>query len=95
MKLIFNTGASKPKGGSWLWDATAKESARHLANSVDELFEYSLHDVDPCDMVGIPIRNEDNQQETPIGIFFRRMDQNSRDVHWTIFDKMTQSNESY
>jgi hypothetical protein len=62
---------------------------------VDALFEYSLHDLHPSDMVGISIHNADNQQDRPVGLSFRRRDQISRDVLWSVFDKVTQSNTRY
>ena len=39
----------------------ARDPARHFANSVDELFEYSLRDLDPSDIVYISIHNPDNE----------------------------------
>lgn len=41
--------------------ATARDPVRHFANSVDELFEYSLRDLQPGDMVEISIHNADIQ----------------------------------
>jgi len=67
---------------------------RYFADSVDELFEYSLRDLDPSDMVGISIHNATNRQDRPIGLGFRR-DQISRDVLWSVFDKVIQSNARY
>jgi hypothetical protein len=78
-----------------LASAAARDPARHFANSVDELFEYSLRDLEPADMVGISIHNADNQQDRPIGLSFRRRDQISRDVLWSVFEKVTQSNARY
>jgi hypothetical protein len=62
---------------------------------VDALFEYSLRDLEPSDVVGISIHNADNQQERPIGLSFRRKDQISRNVRWSVFVKVTQSNARY
>ena len=70
-------------------------TARYFANSVDARFEYSLRDFHPSDMVGISIHNADNQQDRQIGLSFRRRDQISRDVLWSVFDKVTQSNARY
>jgi hypothetical protein len=70
--------------------AAAQDPTRHFANSVDELFEYSLRDLDPSDMVGISIHNANNQQDRPVGLSFRRRYQISRDVLWSVFDKVTQ-----
>ena len=43
-------------------------------------------------MARITIQNEGNQSDTPIGFIFRRKDQLSSDVVWSVFDKGTQSN---
>jgi hypothetical protein len=54
--------------------AAARAPVRHFTNGVDELFEYSLRDFEPSDMVAIFIHNADNQQDKPIGLSFRRGD---------------------
>jgi len=54
--------------------AAARYSERNFANSVDDLFEYSLRDLDPSDMMGISIHNAGNQQERPVGMSFRKRD---------------------
>jgi hypothetical protein len=46
-------------------------------------------------MVGISIQNADNQQDKPLGTSFRRRDQISRDVLWSVFEKVMQSNARY
>lgn len=69
-----------------------RDTARHFANSVEEPFEYSLRDLDPSDMVGVSIHNADNQQNRPVWMSFRKRDQISRDVMWSVFDIVTQSN---
>ena len=72
-----------------------RDPVRHFATSVDELFEYSLRDLAPCDMVGISIHNADNQQDKPIGLSFRRRDHISQQVLWSVFEKVTQSKARY
>jgi hypothetical protein len=62
----------------------------HFLASVNELFEYVLRDASDSDMVGITIRNEVNQNNKPIGISFRRKDQLSGDVMWSVFEKVSQ-----
>jgi hypothetical protein len=57
---------------------------------VDELFDYSLHDQGY--MVRVSTHNEDNQQDKPIGLSVRKREQISRDVLWSAFEKMAQSN---
>jgi hypothetical protein len=54
--------------------------AQQFASSMDELFDYALRDLNAGDMVGISIHNEDNHNDRPIGLSFRRRDQISRDV---------------
>ena len=44
----------------------------HFLASVNDLFEHVLQDVGDADMVGVPIHNEVNQSDRPIGIIFRR-----------------------
>jgi hypothetical protein len=73
----------------------ATSAARHFAESVDEVFDYSLRDLQPDDMVGISIHNANNQQERLVGISFRRRDLISREVLWSVFEKVTQSNARY
>ena len=70
-------------------------AARYFADSVDKLFEYLLHDLQPSDMVGISIQNSDNQQDRPIGLSFRRREQVSRGVLWSVLEKVMPSNARY
>ena len=46
-------------------------------------------------MVGLTIRNEVNMQDKAIGISFRRKDQLSEEVIWSVFDKVGQSNARF
>ena len=59
----------------------------HFLASVNELFEYALQDRSDSDMVGITVQNQLNQNEKPIGISFRRKDQLSGEVIWSVFKK--------
>jgi len=43
-------------------------------------------------MVGITIQNQVNQNDKPIGISFRRKDQISGEVIWSVIEKVSQSN---
>jgi hypothetical protein len=70
-------------------------AAQHFADSVDQVFEYSLRDLQPDDMVGISIHNADNQKDRPVCLGFRWRDQISREVLWTVFEKVTQSNARF
>ena len=60
-----------------------------------DLFDYALRDVNDSDMVGITIHNEVNLPDKPIGISFRRKDQLSDEVIWSVFSKVAQSNARY
>jgi len=62
---------------------------------VNELFDYVLQDVSDEDMVGITIQNRVNQNDKPIGISFRRKDQLSGEVIWSVFEKVSQSNDRF
>ena len=46
-------------------------------------------------MVGITIENEVNLLDKPIGISFRRNDQLSAEVIWSVFSKVAQSNARF
>jgi hypothetical protein len=60
----------------------------HFLASVNNLFEHALRDVDATDMVGMTIQNRVNQNDKPIGISFRRKDQVSGNVIWSVFEKV-------
>ena len=63
----------------------------HFLEGMSELFEYALRDYSESDMVGPTNSNEINEQGKPIGISFRRMDQLSEEVTWSMFEKVAQS----
>jgi len=46
-------------------------------------------------MVGITIQNQVNQNDKPIGISFRRKDQLSGDVIWSVLERVSQSNSRF
>jgi hypothetical protein len=62
---------------------------------VTELFEYALRKFQDSDMVGLTIRNQVNLQDKAIGISFRRKDQLSEVVIWSVFQKAAQSNAQF
>ena len=64
----------------------------HFQASVTDLIEYALGNCSDSDMVGLTIRNEVKVQDKAIGINFRRKDQLSKEVIWSVFDKVAQSN---
>jgi len=67
----------------------------HFLNSVTELFEHALRDLEDSDMVGITISNEVEVKDRAIGISFRRKDQITGDVIWSVFEKVAQSNARF
>ena len=60
-----------------------------------DIFKHALKNVSDSDLVGITIQNQANQNEKPIGISFRRKDQLSGDVIWSVFVKVSQSNSRF
>jgi len=67
----------------------------HFLASVNDLIEHALRDVDDCDMVGMTFQNQVNQTDKPIVISFRRKDQFSADVKWSVFEQVSQSNSRF
>jgi len=67
----------------------------HFIASVTDLFEYALRNCDDSDMVGITITNEDNVSDKAIGISFRRKDQITSEVIWSVLGKVAQSNARF
>ena len=63
--------------------------ANHFQESVMQVFDYALRDNADSDMVGIVIRNEHNQHDKPVGISFRRKDQISSDVIWSVLENVS------
>jgi hypothetical protein len=47
------------------------------------------------DMVGRTIRNQENENNRPIGFSFRHKDQISGEVIWSVFEKVLQSNSRF
>ena len=64
----------------------------HFLASVSDLFECALQNCDDSAMFGITISNEVNVADKAIGISFRRKDQITPDVIWSVFGKEAQSN---
>ena len=71
------------------------DALTHFQASVNNRFDYALRDVDDGDMVGIAIRNDVNLLDKPIGISFRRKDQLTDEVIWSVFSKAAKSNTRY
>jgi len=67
----------------------------HFLDSVTELFEHASRDLEDSDMVGITISNEVEVTDRAIGISFRRKDQITGDVIWSVFQKVAQSNARF
>jgi hypothetical protein len=60
----------------------------HFLVSVSDLFEHALQNCDDSDMVEITISNEENVQDKVVGISFRRKDQLTPNVIWSVFAKV-------
>jgi hypothetical protein len=71
---------------------TEPDPITHFLARVNELSEYALQNVGDGAMVGVTIRNEDNQNDRALGLSFRREDQISGDVIGSVFEKVFQSN---
>ena len=63
----------------------------HFQASVTDLFDYALRNCRDSDMVGLTIRNEVSMKDKAIGISFRRKDQLSEEVIWSVINKVAQS----
>ena len=62
---------------------------------MNDLFDHALQNMSCSDIVVITIINGMNQNDKPIGIIFRRKDQLSGDVVWSVFEKVSQSNSRF
>jgi hypothetical protein len=67
----------------------------HFLASVSDLFQHALQNCDDSDMVAITITNEENELDKSIGISFRRRDQITPDVIWSVFVKVAESNARF
>jgi hypothetical protein len=67
----------------------------HFPASINDVFHHVFQDAQDSDMVVVAIRNEVNQNDKPIGLSFRRRDQISGDVNWSVLEKVTQSNSRF
>jgi hypothetical protein len=67
----------------------------HFQAGMTDVFEYALRNCQDSDMVGLTIRNEVNVHDKAIRISFRRKDQLSEDVIWSVFEKIAQSNARF
>jgi hypothetical protein len=67
----------------------------HFLASVSDPFEHALQNCNNSDMVGITISNEENVQDKAIGISFKRKDQLTPDVIWSVFGNVAQSNARF
>jgi hypothetical protein len=59
------------------------------------MFDHVIQNVNESDIVCTAIYNEGNQNDKTIGISFRRKDQISGDVIWSVFEKVAQSNSRF
>jgi hypothetical protein len=63
--------------------------------SMNGLFEHALQGTADSDMFGVAIRNDLNQNDRALGISFRRRDQLSAEVIWSVFESVGQSNAKF
>jgi len=71
------------------------DPVNHFVASVNDLFHYALQNVSDSDMLEMTIQNHVNHNDKPIGTSFRRKDQLSGDVVWSVFEKVSQSNSRF
>jgi hypothetical protein len=71
------------------------DAITHFKTSVNDLFDYALRNVGDSVMAGVTIQNEVNLLDKAISISFRRRDQLSEEVIWSVFSKVAQSNARY
>ena len=57
----------------------------YFLTNVKDLIEHALRVVDDSDVVGMNIQKEVNQNDKHIVVIFRRRDQLSADVIWSVF----------
>jgi hypothetical protein len=76
-------------------DDTPPDTITHFLASINELFEYALQNVDDADMVGLVIRKLEDEKHISIGFSYRRKDQVSGDVIWSVFEKVFQPNSRF
>ena len=74
---------------------TDSNPVNHFLSSVNDLSEHSLQSVRDSDTVGVAAHNESNRNDKPIGLSFRRKDQLSGDVIWSVFEKVAHSNSRF
>jgi ribosomal protein S8E len=67
----------------------------HFATSIKDLFQHALQGSADGDMVGVDIHNDVNQNDRAVGISFRRRDQLSADVIWSVFERVAPSNARF
>ena len=53
-------------------ETTPPDPAGHFLATVNDLFDHALQNVNDSDLVGIAVYTQDNQNDRPIGISFKR-----------------------
>jgi len=91
---LFNAVGTQING-RLLPPSTNGNPVNHFLGSVSDLFEHVLQNVSDSDMVGMTIHNQVNQSDKRIGISFRRKEQLSGDVIWSVFEKVSRSNSRF
>ena len=68
------------------------DPVNHFLDSSNDLFRHALQNHSEIYIFGIKIQNRENQNDTPIGISFRRKDQLAADVILSCVQNVSQSN---
>jgi hypothetical protein len=76
-------------------DRSDTDPMSHFIASVTDLFEYVLRNSTDSDMVGITVCHQVNVKDKAVGLSFRRKDQLTENVVWSVFEKVTQSNARF
>jgi hypothetical protein len=64
------------------------DAITHFQAIVNDLYDYALRNSEESDMLGITIHNEVNLLDKAIGISFRRKDQLTDEVIWSVFSNV-------
>jgi hypothetical protein len=59
------------------------------------MLEYAVRNIRDSDLVGLTIRSTVNMQDKATGISFRRKDQLSENIIWSVFEKVAQYNARF
>ena len=69
-----------------------QEPTAYLKECITALTNHLVDEVNDRNLVGLRIRNTENEQDKAVGISFRRRDQFKPDLVWEFFSKVIKSN---